>query len=51
MDVFFIENIWKKVSNSIKKKCDSETRIKSYGDETTNLHDEEMDKVGSNHIH
>ena len=49
--------IWDKVSSDIKKEFDSETvyykkvlktKIKSYGDEATGFHDEEMPKLRSN---
>ena len=62
---FFIEddklletynNIWNKVSNSIKKELDwkaiynkkfLKTKIRSYGDEARDFHDKEATKVGS----
>ena len=49
--------IWHKVSTDIKKKFNSgpvgnknflKTKIKSYGDEAKNIHDQEMPKEGSN---
>ena len=52
-------DIWDKVSNNIKKELSSEsiynkkflkTKIKYYGDETTDFHDEEMSKIDYNHI-
>lgn len=48
--------IWNKVTAYIKNKFDShlvqnkkflKTNIKSYGDATTNFHDKEMPKTGS----
>ena len=51
-------DIWNKVSNSIKKELDREpgynkkflkTKIESYGDETTDFHDKEMPRAGSNY--
>ena len=47
-----------RVSNSIKKEFDSKpifnkrflkTKLKCYGDETTDFHDQEVPKVGSNY--
>ena len=52
--------IWDKVSSDIKKEFDSEpvyykkvlkTKIKSYGDEATGFHDEEIPEVGSNNTY
>ena len=57
MMIYEKNTIWDKVSSDIKKEFDSETvyykkvlktKIKSYGDEATGFHDEEMPKVGSN---
>ena len=50
--------IWDKVSAYVKKQFDSEpvynknflkTKVKSYGDEITDLYDEKIPKVDSNH--
>ena len=50
--------IWKKVSADIKKASDSQfvynkkffkTKIKSYGDETTNFHGKEILNTGSDY--
>ena len=67
MDVFFIgddqlletyNNIWKKVSNSIKKELDCEpiydkkfwkTRIMSSGNEATDFYNKGVPTVGSNY--
>ena len=52
-------DIWNKVSNSVKKKFDSKpiynkkfltTKKKSYGVETTDFYDKEMPKVGLYYI-
>ena len=52
-------DIWTKVTNSIKKDFDGKPicnkkflkiKIKFYGDEATDFHDEEIPKVGSNYI-
>ena len=52
-------DVWNKVSNSIKKEFDSEhvynknfmkTKIKSYGDEATEFHNKEMPYGGCNYI-
>ena len=51
-------DIWNKVSNSMKKELDCEhiyneiflkTKIKSYGDHAKDFHDKEIPKVGSNY--
>ena len=51
-------DIWNKVSNSIKKEFGSKPifkekflkiKLKSYGVEATDFHDKEMSKVGSNY--
>ena len=51
--------IWGKFRAGIKKEFDNEpvcnkkflkTKIKSYGDETTDFHDKDISKVDSNHI-
>ena len=67
IDVYFIEDdefleeyndIWNKVSNSIKEELDCkpiynkknlETKIRSYGSEDTDLHVNEMPKLVSNY--
>ena len=50
--------IWDKISTDVKKEFDRvplyneaflKTKIKSYGDKVTDLHDKEMPKAGSNH--
>ena len=50
------DNIWNKVSNSMKNKSDSKplynkeflkAKIKSYGDEATDFHNKEMSRLGS----
>ena len=52
-------DIWNKISNSIKKELDCEpiynkkflkTKIRSYGNKATDFHDKEVAKVGSNYI-
>ena len=52
-------DIWNKISNSIKKELDCEpiynkkflkTKIRSYGKKGTDFHDKEVAKVGSNYI-
>ena len=66
MGVFLIEDdelvkkyndIWNKVSNSIKQELDCKpiytkkflkAKMKFYGDEATDFHDKEIPKVGSN---
>ena len=49
---------WGKICSDIRNEFDSEpvcdknflkTKIKSHGDETTDFHDNEMSKVGSDH--
>ena len=51
-------DIWNRVSNNVKKEFDTETiynkkflktKIKYCGDETTNFHDKEIPKEGSNY--
>ena len=66
MDTFLIEDndllkkyneVWNKVSNSMKKEFDSKptynknflkTKTKFYGDEAADFHDKEIPKVDSN---
>ena len=52
-------DIWNKVSNSIKKGFDSEpiynkkcmkTKVKSFGNEATDFHDEEIPRVDYNYF-
>ena len=38
-------------SRSVYNKKSLKTKIKSYGDETTNFHDREIPNVGSNHTY
>ena len=53
-------DIWNEFSSRIEKEFDSKpvynnkfvkTKIKSYGDETTDFHDKETPKVGSNYTY
>ena len=58
MLIFVVNDIWNEVRNSMKEfdgkpirnKDFLKTKIKSYGDEATDFHDEEMLKVGFNNI-